>query len=49
VPGKGWFYDVPRGQGTPTKVELCPDLCRRYRKLPGATLSFQMGCRTIAR
>jgi len=50
APGAGWYYDVqPSSSATPSKIQLCGDVCSAFRSEAGAVLSFQMGCATIIR
>jgi hypothetical protein len=41
---EAWFYDVPPAQGTPSAVQLCPNLCQLVKSSPSAGLSLQIGC-----
>ncbi|HEX4475172.1 MAG TPA: hypothetical protein VH142_08855 [Polyangiaceae bacterium] len=44
----GWYYDNdPAAGGTPTKIEVCPDVCTGFQSSAGETVSLQIGCRTI--
>jgi hypothetical protein len=41
---EAWFYDVTPAQGTPSAVQLCPNLCQLVKSSPMAGLSLQIGC-----
>jgi hypothetical protein len=39
-----WYYDVPPAQGTPSAVQLCPNLCQVVKSSSAAGLTLQIGC-----
>ncbi len=46
--GGNWFYDVdPASGGTPTRIEVCPNVCERFKAARNADFSLQVGCQTV--
>jgi hypothetical protein len=49
APDRGWYYDADPATGAPTRMTVCPDVCRLFRSSVGATLNLQIGCLQIVR
>jgi hypothetical protein len=43
---RGWHYDVPPANGTPTKVVVCEATCRRFKLDQSAQVDLVFGCAT---
>lgn len=49
-PRKGnWHYDIGPDNGTPTRIEVCPGVCTRFKAAVEGELSLQIGCKTLLR
>lgn len=42
----GWYYDIPPGQGTPTKIVVCPSTCDEFKSTTGGSVDIKLGCVT---
>jgi hypothetical protein len=42
----GWYYDVPPGRGTPSRVLVCDASCRDFNKEANARVDLLFGCAT---
>jgi hypothetical protein len=42
----GWYYDVPPGMGTPSRILVCDSSCRRFKMDAAAKVDLLFGCAT---
>ena len=40
----GWYFDDP---GMPTRIELCPEVCRTVQADPDARMDITLGCASL--
>jgi hypothetical protein len=44
--GGGWYYDVPPGGGTPSRILVCDASCRAFKVDPASKVDLLFGCAT---
>ena len=42
----GWYYDVPPGRGTPSRILVCESSCRSFKMDASAKVDLLFGCAT---
>lgn len=45
----GWHYDIDPNGGTPTSIQVCPNVCQRFQRTQQGDVRVQVGCATIIR
>ncbi len=43
----GWYYDVPPGTGTPTKILMCDATCKTLSADASGKINIAVGCATV--
>ncbi|MGD8859149.1 MAG: hypothetical protein PVI30_04000 [Myxococcales bacterium] len=43
----GWYYDVPPGEGEPTKVQVCDAACEMFESPDVTRVEVRLGCDAV--